>query len=57
MEETSYKSLKAEGIINLYGNGHIISYVHNGPFALWMDLYEGDTKALEEAFRAVGQSK
>ena len=57
MEETSYKSLKAEGIINLYGNGHIISYVHNGPFALWMDLYEGDAKALEQAFRAVGQSK
>ena len=56
-EETAYKSLKAEGIINLYGNGHIISYVHNGPFALWMDLYEGDAKALEQAFRAVGQSK
>ena len=57
LEETSYKSLKAEGIINLYGNGHIISYVHNGPFALWMDLYEGNAKALEEAFRAVGQAE
>ena len=57
LEETSYKSLKAEGIINLYGNGHIISYVHNGPFALWMDLYEGNAKALEEAFKAVGQAE
>ena len=57
MEETSYKSLKAYGIINLYGSGHITSCVHNGPFALWLDLYEGDAKALEQAFKAVGQTE
>mgnify|MGYP000013919848 FL=1 len=57
MEETSYKSLKADGIINLYGSGHITSCVHNGPFALWLDLYEGDAKALEQAFKAVGQTE
>ena len=56
-EETAYKSLKAEGFINLYGNGHIMNPVSNGPFALLLDYYEGNTSTLEEAFRAVGQSK
>ena len=56
-EETAYKSLKAEGFINLYGNGHIVSPVPNGPFALLLDFYEGDAKALEQAFRAVGQAE
>ena len=31
--------------------------VHNGPFALLLDFYEGDSKALEQAFRAVGQAE
>ena len=57
MEKTSYKSLKADGIIDLYGSGHITSCVHNGPFALRLDLYEGDAKALEQAFKAVGQAE
>lgn len=56
-EETAYKSLKAEGFINLYGNGHIVSPVPNGPFALLLDFYEGDSGALEQAFRAVGQAE
>ena len=56
-EETAYKSLKAEGFINLYGNGHIMNPVHNGPFALLLDFYEGDSRALEQAFRAVGQAE
>ena len=56
-EETAYKSLKAEGFINLYGNGHIESPVPNGPFALLLDFYEGDSGALEQAFRAVGQAE
>ena len=57
MEETSYKSLKAEGVIDLYGAGNIMSPVPNGPFALLLDFYEGDSKALEQAFRAVGQAE
>ena len=56
-EETSYKSLKSDGIIDLYGSGHILSYVHNGPFAMWLDLYEGDPSALEQAFKDVGQAE
>ncbi len=57
LEETSYKSLKAEGVIDLYGAGNIMSPVHNGPFALLLDFYEGDSRALEQAFRAVGQAE
>lgn len=56
-EETAYKSLKSDGVIDLYGSGHILSYVHNGPFALWLDLYEGDPGALEQAFKNVGQAE
>lgn len=57
MEETSYKSLKAEGFIDFYGAGSIMNPVPNGPFALLLDFYEGDSKALEQAFRAVGQAE
>ena len=57
MEETSYKSLKTEGFIDLYGAGSIMSPVSNGPFALLLDFYEGDSKALEQAYRAVGQAE
>ena len=56
-EETAYKSLKSDGVIDLYGSGHILSYAHNGPFALWLDLYEGDPGALEQAFKNVGQAE
>ena len=55
--ETAYKSLKSDGVIDLYGSGHILSYVHNGPFAMWLDLYEGDPGALEQAFKDVGQAE
>lgn len=55
-EFIAYKSLKSEGIIDIYGSGYIVSYVHNGPFALWLDRYEGDPDALERAFKAIGQS-
>ena len=55
-EAIAYKSLKSDGIIDVYGSGYIISYSHNGPFALWLDLYEGDSMALEKAFKAVGQT-
>ncbi len=57
MEETSYKSLKSDGIIDIYGSGNIISCVHNGPFALLLDYYEGDARALEQAFKAIGQAE
>ena len=53
----SYKSLKAEGFIDFYGAGSIMNPVPNGPFALLLDFYEGDSKALEQAFRAVGQAE
>ena len=56
-EYIAYKSLKEEGIIDIYGSGYIVSYIHNGPFALWLDLYEGDSGALERAFKAVGQTE
>ena len=57
MEESSYKSLKAEGFIDFYGAGSIMNPVPNGPFALLLDFYEGDSKALEQAFRAVGPAE
>ncbi len=55
-EDIAYKSLKKEGIIDLWGSGHIMSPIHNGPFALLLTTYEGDSDALEKAFRALGQN-
>lgn len=54
-EYIAYQSLKKDGIINIYGSGNIFSYTHIGPFALWVDLYEGDPGPLKEAFKALGQ--
>lgn len=56
-EFIAYKSMKAEGMIDLYGSGYIMSPVHNGPFGVLLSGYEGDPKALEQAFRAVGQAE
>ena len=56
-EFAAYKSLKEEGVIDIYNSGSIISPVHNGPFSVLLTWYEGDSGALEQAFRAVGQAE
>lgn len=52
----AYKTLKEEGYIDIYGIGIIINPASNGPFGVLLTRYEGDTDALEKAFRAVGQT-
>lgn len=54
-EYKAYKSLKEEGYIDIYGSGNIMSPTRNGPFAIWLDLYEGDSNALEKAFMELGK--
>ena len=53
-EFAAYKSMKEEGIIDVYGSGIIMSPLSNGPFGVLLSGYEGDPKALEQAFKAVG---
>lgn len=55
-EYQAYKSLKEEGIIDLFGTGTIIAPLSNGPFALLTTRYEGDADALSEAFLQCGQT-
>lgn len=55
-EFAAYKSLKEEGVIDIYNSGSIISPVHNGPFSVLLTWYEGDESALEKAFMAIGQT-
>lgn len=53
-EYKAYVSLKENGSIDMYGMGIIISPARNGPFALLSTNYEGDVKALEQAFLEFG---
>lgn len=53
-EYISYKSLKEEGFIDLWGSGNIMSPELHGPFAILSTRYEGDAKKLSEIFKKFG---
>lgn len=54
-EFAAYKSMKEEGIIDVYGSGVIMTLVSNGPFGLLTTRYEGDVDELTAAFEAFGR--
>ena len=54
-EYRAYLDMKETGQIDLYGRGtSFMATTKNGPFGLNSAFYEGDVKALEEAFKAFG---
>lgn len=54
-EAAAFASMNAEGIIDVYGSGSIMPITPNGPFGLAVSYYEGDPKALEQAFKVFGR--
>lgn len=54
-EAAAFASMNAEGIIDVYGSGSIMPITPNGPFGLAVSYYEGDPKALEQAFKIFGR--
>lgn len=56
-EEIAYKSMKAEGIIDVYGSGHIMAIQGNGPFGIAVTYYKRDADALVKAFQEFGKSR
>ena len=54
-EYRAYMDMLETGQIDLYGKGlWFMPITKNGPFGLVSTYYEGDVKALEEAFKAFG---
>lgn len=54
-EYIAYESLKNDGYIDIYGTGNIMSPEKNGPFAVLITRYEGDSDKLSKVFKAFGK--
>lgn len=58
MEYAAYEEMYDGGLINLWGQGTFyMPVIPNGPFGVNITYYQGDAKALEEAFRAFAKKE
>jgi len=56
-EYKAFYSLKNNGYIDLWGSGNIMSAERNGPFAIVVKEYKGDSTKVTKLFEKFGKSK